>query len=80
MVARRAALREGAVPKQKMNPDDVDIDARLVARLVATQFPQWGHLPLAEVRSGRRRFAAVRSARSITGSAVRSPTWVRTAR
>src|SRR5262245_17429598 len=43
--------REGAVPKQKMNPDEVDIDAPLVARLVATQFPQWGHLPLAGVRS-----------------------------
>jgi aminoglycoside phosphotransferase (APT) family kinase protein len=51
MVASRGALREGAVPKQKMNPDEVDIDAPLVARLVATQFPQWGHLPLAEVRS-----------------------------
>jgi aminoglycoside phosphotransferase (APT) family kinase protein len=34
-----------------MNPDEVDIDAPLVARLVATQFPQWGHLPLTEVRS-----------------------------
>jgi aminoglycoside phosphotransferase (APT) family kinase protein len=39
------------MPEPKMNPDEVDIDAPLVARLVATQFPQWGDLPLAEVRS-----------------------------
>lgn len=39
------------MPKPKMNPDEVGIGAPVVARLVATQFPQWGHLPLAEVRS-----------------------------
>jgi aminoglycoside phosphotransferase (APT) family kinase protein len=39
------------VPKPKMNPDEVDTDAPLVTRLIATQFPQWRHLPLTEVRS-----------------------------
>lgn len=34
-----------------MHPDEVDIERPLVGRLIATQFPQWADLPLAEVRS-----------------------------
>jgi aminoglycoside phosphotransferase (APT) family kinase protein len=34
-----------------MHPDDVDIDASLVGRLVAKQFPQWADLPIRKVRS-----------------------------
>ena len=34
-----------------MYPDEIAIGLPLVARLIAAQFPHWGHLPLAEVRS-----------------------------
>jgi aminoglycoside phosphotransferase (APT) family kinase protein len=34
-----------------MHPDEVAIGLPLAARLIAAQFPQWGHLPLTEVRS-----------------------------
>ena len=34
-----------------MHPDEADIDAALVARLVSTQFPQWANLPLEPVPS-----------------------------
>jgi aminoglycoside phosphotransferase (APT) family kinase protein len=34
-----------------MHPDEIEIGLPLVARLLAAQFPQWGHLPLTEVRS-----------------------------
>jgi aminoglycoside phosphotransferase (APT) family kinase protein len=34
-----------------MFPDEVDIDASLVGRLIAGQFPRWAGLPLTEVRS-----------------------------
>ena len=33
----------------KMHDDEIDIDATLVARLVAAQFPQWAELPLRPV-------------------------------
>jgi hypothetical protein len=39
------------VPAPKTNPDELDIDLRLVKRLVATQFPQWADLPLTAVPS-----------------------------
>ena len=35
----------------KMHADEVDIDATLVARLLAGQFPEWSDLPLEPVRS-----------------------------
>jgi aminoglycoside phosphotransferase (APT) family kinase protein len=35
-----------------MHPDEVQIDASLVSRLVATQFPQWAHLPIRPVAFG----------------------------
>jgi aminoglycoside phosphotransferase (APT) family kinase protein len=35
----------------KMHADELDIDPPLVARLIATQFPQWADLPLSPVRS-----------------------------
>ncbi|MGW8883143.1 aminoglycoside phosphotransferase family protein [Streptomyces sp. NPDC055749] len=35
----------------KMHADEVDIDAPLVGRLIAAQFPQWAHLPVTAVRS-----------------------------
>jgi aminoglycoside phosphotransferase (APT) family kinase protein len=44
-------VQEAPVPKPKMNPDEIAIGLPLVARLVAAQFPDWGHLPLTEVRS-----------------------------
>jgi len=34
-----------------MHPDETAIGLPLVARLIAAQFPQWGHRPLTEVRS-----------------------------
>lgn len=34
-----------------MNPDEIDVDYRTVARLIAKQFPQWAALPLTAVRS-----------------------------
>ena len=35
-----------------MQPDEVQIDASLVHRLIATQFPQWAHLPIRPVEHG----------------------------
>lgn len=35
----------------KMHADEVDVDAELVRRLVAEQFPQWADLPIGEIRS-----------------------------
>ncbi|MFC9243211.1 aminoglycoside phosphotransferase family protein [Streptomyces sp. NPDC057136] len=35
----------------KMHADEVDIDASLVGRLIAAQFPQWAHHPVTAVRS-----------------------------
>jgi aminoglycoside phosphotransferase (APT) family kinase protein len=35
----------------KMHADEVDTDAALVGRLVATQFPQWAELPIEPVRA-----------------------------
>lgn len=40
------------VPAGKMHADEVDIDASLVGRLLASQFPQWAHLPVRPVPSG----------------------------
>jgi aminoglycoside phosphotransferase (APT) family kinase protein len=39
------------MPGQKMHADEVDIDASLVGRLLAAQFPQWGDLPVVKVHS-----------------------------
>lgn len=35
----------------RMHPDELDIDADLVARLLAAQFPEWAALPLERVES-----------------------------
>ena len=35
----------------KMHADELDVDAPLVRRRLATQFPHWYHLPLAPVPS-----------------------------
>jgi hypothetical protein len=35
----------------KLHDDEVDIDASLVARLLAEQFPRWGGLPVRLVTS-----------------------------
>ena len=35
-----------------MKPDKLHIDVALVSRLVATQFPQWAHLPITPVEFG----------------------------
>lgn len=43
--------REGALPTRKMHADEIDISIDTVARLVASQFPQWAHLPLRPVPS-----------------------------
>lgn len=34
-----------------MNPGEIDIDATVVGRLIAQQFPRWASLPVTEVRS-----------------------------
>jgi aminoglycoside phosphotransferase (APT) family kinase protein len=39
------------MPKSKMNPDEIDIDFSIVARLIAKQFPQWAALPITAVPS-----------------------------
>jgi len=39
------------MPSPKMRPDEIDIDASLVGRLIARQFPQWAGLPLTRVCS-----------------------------
>jgi aminoglycoside phosphotransferase (APT) family kinase protein len=38
------------MPPPRMHVDEVDIDAALVGRLVASQFPDWADLPLEPVR------------------------------
>jgi aminoglycoside phosphotransferase (APT) family kinase protein len=38
-------------PASKMHPDELDIDAALVGRLVAEQFPEWSGLPVKQVVS-----------------------------
>ncbi|QNE76462.1 phosphotransferase [Streptomyces finlayi] len=35
----------------KMHPDELAVDAALVGRLVAAQFPQWARLPVSAIRS-----------------------------
>lgn len=40
-----------SAPETKMRPEEIDIDAALVGRLLAAQFPRWAGLPLAKVRS-----------------------------
>jgi aminoglycoside phosphotransferase (APT) family kinase protein len=37
--------------RRKLHPDELDVDAALVRRLVAGQFPQWRDLPVRSVRS-----------------------------
>jgi aminoglycoside phosphotransferase (APT) family kinase protein len=37
---------------ENMRPDTVHIDVSLVSRLVASQFPQWAHLPIRPVEFG----------------------------
>ena len=39
------------MPAGKMHTHEIDIDLPLVRRLLAAQFPQWAHLPLAPVQS-----------------------------
>jgi aminoglycoside phosphotransferase (APT) family kinase protein len=39
------------MPAEKMHADEVDIDADLVGRLVAAQFPKYADLPISAVRS-----------------------------
>ncbi len=39
------------MPDARMHADEIEIDAPLVRRLIATQFPRWAELPVAEVRS-----------------------------
>jgi aminoglycoside phosphotransferase (APT) family kinase protein len=41
----------GSVRAVKMHADEIDIDASLVTRLLAAQFPQWAHLPVEPVPS-----------------------------
>jgi len=43
---RRATMRS-----EKMHSDELDIDAALVARLIAAQFPQWADLPIVKAPS-----------------------------
>jgi Phosphotransferase enzyme family len=38
--------------RSKMHADEVELDASLVGRLLATQFPQWADLPIEPVHSG----------------------------
>jgi aminoglycoside phosphotransferase (APT) family kinase protein len=40
------------MPTERMHADEVDVDASLVCRLLAAQFPRWAGLPLQRVRSG----------------------------
>jgi aminoglycoside phosphotransferase (APT) family kinase protein len=35
-----------------MTPDEVEVEVPIVARLIASQFPQWAALPITELRSG----------------------------
>ena len=37
---------------EKMHSDELDIDAALVARLIAAQFPQWAGLPIVKASFG----------------------------
>ncbi|MFI1438032.1 aminoglycoside phosphotransferase family protein [Streptomyces fructofermentans] len=39
------------MPGARMHPDELDIDAALVTRLVAAQFPRWAGLPVVRVPS-----------------------------
>jgi aminoglycoside phosphotransferase (APT) family kinase protein len=39
------------VPARKMHADEVDIDAPLVRRLIAAQFPRWAALPIEPIDS-----------------------------
>ncbi len=39
------------MPAGRMHADEIDIDASLVARLIAAQFPQWAALPIEPVDS-----------------------------
>ena len=41
----------GRVCAMKMRADEVDIDASLVGRLIAGQFPEWAGLPVSRLRS-----------------------------
>ncbi|MEW2623200.1 aminoglycoside phosphotransferase family protein [Streptomyces sp. NPDC048106] len=41
----------GAVNPQKMRPDELDLDAPLVRRLVARRFPRWSALPVRRLAS-----------------------------
>jgi aminoglycoside phosphotransferase (APT) family kinase protein len=41
----------GTVRAVKMHADEIDIDASLVTRLLAAQFPRWAHLPVEPVPS-----------------------------
>src|SRR5688572_24281559 len=52
--ARRAAglaRRRTAMSTEKMHANEVDIDASLVRRLIAAQFPKLADLPIDAVRS-----------------------------
>ena len=49
--SRRLNAERAHVRDEKMHSDEVDIDASLVARLIAAQFPQWAGLPLVKLAS-----------------------------
>lgn len=58
-----------------MHDDEVPIDAALVSRLIADQFPELAHLPLREVRSTGTVNAVFRLGNTLAARVPRVPRW-----
>jgi hypothetical protein len=60
--------RKGHHASEKMHSDALDIDAALVARLIAAQFPQWADLPVVKAPSAGTDHAIYRLADDMVGA------------
>lgn len=58
----------------KLHPDELDIDTALVARLVASQFPEWAALPVERVPSSGTDNAIFRLGDELAARLPRTPT------
>jgi aminoglycoside phosphotransferase (APT) family kinase protein len=58
-----------------MHDDEVEIDERLVRRLLADQFPQWAELPLEQVESMGTVNAIFRLGSDLSVRLPRTPRW-----
>jgi aminoglycoside phosphotransferase (APT) family kinase protein len=56
-----------------MHADELDIDASLVRRMLARQFPEWGELPIEPVESAGTENAIFRLGRELTARLPRRP-------